>query len=88
VLPDVERRTAGGERHNVIDGEVGGAVGRALEARAPFAVLDTPGAPEGVVTAVVGLPCVLEAAATRAAGDDTTDRARSTACTACVPGRV
>ena len=66
---DVERRTASGERHDVIDGQVGGGVGGALVARAPVAVLATPGAEhagaeplpgpravEGVVPAAVGLP--------------------------------
>ena len=86
---DVERRTASGERHDVIDGQVGGGVGGALVARAPVAVLATPGAEhagaeplpgpravQGVVPAAVGLPGVLGAAATRAAGDDTADRAQ------------
>jgi hypothetical protein len=86
---DVERRTAGGERHDVIDGQVGGGVGGALVARAPLPALTTPGtehagaeplpgprAVEGVVSAAVGQPCVLGAAATRAAGDDTADRAQ------------
>ena len=86
---DVERRTASGERHDVIDGQVGSRVGGALVARAPVAVLAAPGAEhagaeplpgpravEGVVPAAVGLPGVLRAAATRAAGDDTTDRAQ------------
>ena len=86
---DVERRTASGERHDVIDGQVGGSVGGALVARAPVAVLATPGAEhagaeplpgpravQGVVPAAVGLAGVLGAATTRAAGDDTTDRAQ------------
>ena len=88
-VADVERRTASGERHDVIDGQVGGGVGGALVARAPVAVLATPGAEhagaeslpgpravERVVPAAVGLPGVLGAATTRAAGDDTTDRAQ------------
>jgi hypothetical protein len=71
----------------VIDGEVAGRVGVALVARAPVAVLATSGAEhagadslpgprvvQGVVPAAVGLPSVVSAA-TRAAGDDTTDRA-------------
>jgi len=73
----------------VIDGQVGGAVSVALVARAPVAVLTTPGAQhagaeplpgpravQGVVAAAVGLAGVRRAAATRAAGDDTTDRAQ------------
>ena len=73
----------------MIDGQVGGAVGWALVARAPVAVLATPGAEhtgaeslpgpravEGVVPAAVGLPGMLGAATTRAAGDDTADRAQ------------
>jgi hypothetical protein len=88
AVADVEGRATGGERHDVIDGEVGSAVGWTLVARAPIAVLATPGAEhagaeslpgpravQGVVPAAVGLPSVVSAAATRAAGDDTTDRA-------------
>ena len=37
--------------------------------------LPGPRAVQGVVTAAVRLPCVISATATRAAGDDTTDRA-------------
>ena len=68
---DVERRTASGERHDVIDGQVARRVGGALVARAPVAVLATPGAEhagaetlpgtravQGVVAAAVGLPGV------------------------------
>ena len=89
VLRDVERRPARGERHDVIDGEVGGGVGRALVARAPVAVLATPGsehagaqtlpgprAVQGVVPAAVRLAGMLGAAATSAAGDDAADRAQ------------
>jgi hypothetical protein len=88
-VADVERRTAGRERHDVIDGQVGGAMGVALVARAPVAALATPDAKhagaeplpgrravQGVVAAAVGLAGVLGAATTRAAGDDTTDRAQ------------
>jgi hypothetical protein len=88
AVADVDRRAASRERHDVIDGQVGGAVGRALVSRAPVAMLATPGAEhagaetlpgpravQGVVTAAVGLAGVLSAAATRAAGDDTTDPA-------------
>ena len=88
-VADVERRTAGRQRHDVIDGQVGGRVSRALVARAPVAVLAAPGAEhagaeplphpravQGVVPAAVGLPSMLGAAATRAAGDDTADRAQ------------
>ncbi len=73
----------------MIDGQVDRRMSVALVARAPVAVLAAPGAEhagaealprpgavEGVVPAAVGLPGVLEAAATRAAGDDTTDRAQ------------
>ena len=86
---DVERRTASGERHDVINGQVGGRVGGALVARAPVAVLATPGAQhagaeslpgpravQGVVPAAVGLPGVVRAATTRAAGHNTADRAQ------------
>jgi len=86
---DVERRTARGERHDVVDGQVGGGVGGASVARAPVPVLTTPGtehagaealpgprAVEGVVPAAVGLARVLGAATARAAGDDTADRAQ------------
>ena len=89
LLRDVERRTACGERHDVVDGQVRGSVGGAQVARAPVAVLATPGAKhagaealpcpravQGVVPAAVGLPGVVSAATTRAAGDDTTDRAQ------------
>ncbi len=87
-VADVERGTASGERHNVVDGQVGSGVGVAHMTRAPVPVLATPGAEhagaeslpgsgavEGVVAAAVGLPGVLRAATTRAAGDDTADRA-------------
>ena len=89
VIADVERRTASGERDDVIDGQVRGRVGGALIARAPVAVLAAPcveharakplpgpRAVESVVPAATGLPGVLGAAATRAAGDDTADRAQ------------
>jgi hypothetical protein len=88
AVADVERRTTSGERHDVIDGQVARRVGAALVARAPVPVLAVPGtehagaetlpgprAVEGVVPAAVGLPSMVSAAATRAAGDDTTDRA-------------
>jgi hypothetical protein len=88
-VADVERRTAGCERGDVIDGQVGGRVGGTLIARAPVAVLATPGtehagaevlpgprAVQGVVPAAVGLAGVLAAAATSAAGDDAADRAQ------------
>jgi len=87
-VTDVERRTASGERHDVIDGQVTPVVGDALVARAPVPMLATPGAEhtgtevlpcpravQGVVAAAIRLPRVLETATTRAAGDDTTDRA-------------
>jgi hypothetical protein len=85
---DVERRTASGERHDVIDGQVGGRMSRASVSRAPVATLTAPGAEhagaeslpgpravDGVVPAAVGLAGVRGAAASSAAGDDTTDRA-------------
>ena len=88
-VADVEQRTAGRERHDVINGQVGSQVGGPLVARAPVAVLASPGAEDagaetlpapravqGVVPAVVGLAGVLGTAATRAAGDDTADRAQ------------
>lgn len=88
-VADVERRTAGRERGDVIDGQVDGRMSGTLIARAPVAVLATPGtehasaeplpgprAVEGVVPAAVGLPGVLGTAAARPAGDDTTDRAQ------------
>jgi hypothetical protein len=74
---------------NVIDRQVGRGVGGAPVARAPVAVLATPGAEhagaeslpgpravQGVVPAAVGLAGVLGATTTRAAGDDATDRAQ------------
>ena len=89
AIADVERRTASGERVDVIDGQVGGRVGGALVARAPVAVLATPGAEDagaeplpgaravqGVVPATVGLPGVLCAATTRAARQDAADSAQ------------
>ena len=67
-VSDVERRTASGERGDVIDGQVGGGVGGTLVARTPVAVLAAPGtkdagaealpgprAVQGVVPAAVGL---------------------------------
>ena len=72
---DVEWRTARGERHDVIDRQVGGSVRRALVARAPVAVPTAPGtqdagaeplpgagAVQGVVPTAVGLAGVLRAA--------------------------
>ncbi len=86
---DVEGRTASGERHDVIDGQVTRRVGGATVAGAPVAVLTAPGtqhagaqappgpgAVQGVVSATVGLPGVLGPATARATGDDTRDRAR------------
>ena len=77
------------KRYDVIDGQVGGRMSRASIARAPVAVLTTPDAEhagaktlprpcavEGVVSAAVRLARVVSAAATRAARDDTTDRAQ------------
>jgi hypothetical protein len=73
----------------VVDGQVRGSVGGAPVAWAPIAALATPGAQhagaqalpgpravQGVVPAAVRLAGVIGAAATRAAGDDTTDRAQ------------
>jgi hypothetical protein len=89
AVADVEGRTTGSERHDVIDRQVRGSVRCSVVARAPVAMLATPGAEqagteslpgpravEGVVPAAVGLTSVLGATATRAAGDDTTDRAQ------------
>jgi hypothetical protein len=88
-VADGEWRTASGERDDVINGQTGGSVGGAAVARAPVPVLTTPApqdagaeplpgprAVQGVVPAAVGLSSVLGAAATSAAGDDTTDRAQ------------
>ena len=87
-VADVERRTASGERNDVIDGEVSRSMGVALVARAPVAVLAAPGtehagaealpgprAVQGVVPAAAGLAGVFATSATHAAGDDTADRA-------------
>ena len=87
AVADVDGRTASGERHDVIDGQVGGAMGVAHVARAPVAALAAPAVPaaehagagappgsravEGVVPTTVGLAGVLGAAAIRAARDDT-----------------
>ena len=73
----------------MVDRQVGGGVGGALVTRAPVPMLTTPGAEhagaetlpgplavQGVVAAAVGLPSVVGAAATRAAGDDTADGAQ------------
>jgi hypothetical protein len=89
AVSDVEGCTTGCERHDVIDGQVTGRMGVTLIGRAPVAVLTAPSpqhsrtqalpgprAVEGVVPAAVGLPSVLGAAATRAAGGDTTHRAQ------------
>ena len=89
AVADVEGRTTSGERDDVVDGQVGRRVGGPLVARAPVAVLATPGAEhagaetlpcpravEGVVPAAVGQAGVLGAATTSAAGDDTADRAQ------------
>ena len=88
AVADVERRTASGERHHVIDGEVGGGMGIALVARAPVPVLATPRAEhpgaeplpgpravQGVVAAAVRRPSVHGAAATGSARQDGADRA-------------
>src|SRR5690349_21192901 len=73
-VADVYRRTAGGERDDVIDGQVRRSVGGTEVARAPVTVLATPGAQHAgaeplpgsralqrVVPARVGLPGVLGA---------------------------
>ena len=72
----------------MINGQVGGEVGGTPVTRAPVPVLTAPGAEhagaetlplpravQGVVAAAVRLSGVLDAATTRAAGDDTADRA-------------
>ena len=89
AVADVERRTASGERHDMVDGQVGCGMSGAPVARAPVPVLAAPAAEpagaealpgaravQGVVPAAVGLARVLGAATARAAGDDTTDRAQ------------
>jgi hypothetical protein len=86
---DIERRTACGERDDVIDGQVGGRMGGTVIAGTPIAVLATPGAEhagaealpgpravEPVVPAAVRLAGVLGAATTSAARGDTADRAQ------------
>ena len=86
---DVERRTASGERHDVIDGQVRGSVGVALVAGTPVTVLTTPGpqhagaeplpgprAVQGVVATAVRLARVRRAATTRAARQYAADRAQ------------
>ncbi len=88
AVADVERRTARGQRHDVVDGQVSSRVGGALVARADVAVLpDVPGdhslgqaRPSWVrVDAMVGTDAresrVLAAAAARSAGHDAADRA-------------
>ena len=86
---DVERRTASSQRHDVVDGQVAGSMGWTPVARAPTAVLATPGAQDagaetlpgpgavqGVVAAAVGCSGVDRAATTRAAGHNSADRAQ------------
>ena len=88
-VAEVERRTAGRERGDVIDRQVCGRVGRTPVARAPVAMLTTPctedasaealpgsRAVQRVVPAAVGPAGVLGAATASAAGDDTADRAQ------------
>ena len=85
---DVERGTASGQRHDVIDGQVNGRMGGALVARAPVAVLATPRvehasaqalpsprAVQRVMTAPVGLERVPGAAAASAARQQAADGA-------------
>lgn len=73
----------------MIDGQIRGSVARTAIARTPAAVLTAPGTKDagaeplpgsrgvqGVVAAAVRLPRMISAAATRAAGDHTTDRAQ------------
>jgi hypothetical protein len=87
-VADIERRTASGERHDVIDGQVAGWVRRTVVARTPVAVFATPGAEDasaeslpglravkGVVAAAVGLPGVVSAATTGPARGDAAYRA-------------
>jgi hypothetical protein len=88
AVADVERRTAGRERHDVVGGWVDGRVRFAPEARAPVAVLaampgDHPGAEalpgaravEGVVAAAARLAGMVGAATAMPAGDHAADRA-------------
>lgn len=86
---ELVRRTTSRERDDVVNGQVRRWVGGAVVARAPVAVLAAPGpqdsgaealpgprAVQGVMPAAVGLPGVLGAATTSAAGDDAADRAQ------------
>jgi len=88
AVADVEGCAAGGERHDVIGGQVASLMSVAPVARAPVAVLAAmprdhpraktlpcPGVVEGVVPAAVRQSSVHGAAATRSACDDTADRA-------------
>ncbi len=88
AVGDVERSTASGERHDVIDGQVAGVVRGTEVARAPVPVQATPGAEhsgaealpcpravKGVVAAARGLSSVRGAATALATRDNTADRA-------------
>ena len=70
AVGDVERGTASGERHDVIDGQVAGSVGIALVARAPVPVLATPGPEHAGAEALPGPRAVqgVVAAAVRLSG--------------------
>ena len=83
-----QRRAAGCERHDVIDGQVAGRMPVALVTGAPVSVLAAPcpehsrtqalpppRAVQGVVAAAVRLPSVPGAATTRSARDDAADGA-------------
>ncbi len=85
---DVERRTASGERHDVVDRQVTRGVGGTQVARTPVAVLPTPCAEhagaetlpgpravQGVVPVAVGRSCVVGAATTSAARQQAADGA-------------
>ena len=88
AVGDVERRAAGCERHDVINGQVAGRMGVALVARAPVPMLATPGAQQPsaealplpravqrVVAAAVRLPRMLGAPTAGSARDDAADGA-------------
>jgi len=88
AVGDVEWSTADRERDYVIDGEIARGMGGTLVARAPVAVLATPGAEDagaetspgpravlGVVAAAVGRSCVGRAATAQPAGRNAAHRA-------------
>ncbi len=89
AVADGERRTASGERYDVVDGQIACGVGGAPVLRAPVPMLATPSAEDagaeplpcpravqGVVTTAVGLASMLGAATTGSACGDAADRAQ------------